>query len=364
MAKDGGPSAPASSVDRSRPAAHARAALGPLTVFAAVFCLVAVLMSLALRAAAPMPDMQVLSPKLSAYRAEASSYDTVFIGTSRTLYHIAPKAVEAGAAAAGCPGWSVFNFGVFGLTGAEQDWLIDKVLAAGGPALARIVLEDPLPQPRRLADAISARGRYFHGPNQYGATLASIASYPENLPKRLFRTGVAAAAVLYDLSGVGRAPDLFPGAGAADPAVFDFRESGFEALDELDVPDILARHKDFMARPEAFDAALALYGGSSPNVRARAGYLLAKARRLADQGVEASVYVSPDPLELDRTPLVGALIAASATDVPVLNFNQPDRYGDLFERELWHDFSHLGREGAERLSWKVGAALCGPGRSR
>jgi hypothetical protein len=42
----------------------------------------------------------------------------------------------------------------------------------------------------------------------------------------------------------------------------------------------------------------------------------------------------------------------------VLNFNRPDVYPELFERDLWFDFSHFGETGARILSRKVGAEYC------
>jgi hypothetical protein len=88
-----------------------RTALFSAILFAIGFVAVAIPLSLGLRAATPMPDLLVLSPKLEAYKAAPEKYDTVFIGSSRTFYHILPDAVEAGAAEAGCPDWKVYNLG-------------------------------------------------------------------------------------------------------------------------------------------------------------------------------------------------------------------------------------------------------------
>ena len=52
----------------------------------------------------------------------------------------------------------------------------------------------------------------------------------------------------------------------------------------------------------------------------------------------------------------------SANAVPsameVLNFNRPDVYPDLYQRDLWFDFSHFGEAGARKLSLKVGSEYC------
>lgn len=326
-------------------------------LFALVFAGVCAALSLTLRSVSPAPDMLVLTPKLEHFQTNADEYDTVFLGTSRTFYHIVPDLVEAGAAEAGCPGLSVYNFGVFGLTGAEQDYLLDAVLESD--SVQRIILEDPLPQPRQFSEAMTERARYFSAPAGYGAVMGSVSSYPESFPKRIFRSGIFAFGAAYDLSGVGRGAALaFPEAEPPVPHTFDMSEDGFEALGDKMTDGIQARRDEFLSRPEGFEEALDLYGRSSPNIDARAAYMIGKLRQVEAAGKAASLYISPDLLELDRTAQVGKRVAETAPGLSVLNFNRPDAYPDLFERDVWYDFSHLSRSGAERLSRKAGAELC------
>ena len=326
-------------------------------LFLLVFASVAAALSVGLRAVSASPDMVVLSPKLEHLKTNADRYDTVFLGTSRTFYHIVPDFVEAGAAQAGCRNYSVYNFGVFGLTGAEQDWLLEEVLALG--AIRRVILEDPLPQPRDPGETTTQRGRFFHGPEDYAPAMSSIASYPESALKRVYRTGVLGIGALYDLSGVGRGAALaFPEATPSAPHVFDMIEDGFEALGSKMTPGIQARRDEFLAQPERFEEALDLYGRTSPNIEARADYMSAKLDRVEAAGKSAALYISPDLLELDRTAQVGFSVAERSPQATVLNFNRPDAYPELFERDVWYDFSHLSRAGAEQLSRKVGAELC------
>jgi hypothetical protein len=337
-----------------------RTALFSAILFAIGFVLVAVPLSLGLRQATPMPDLVVLSPKLDAYVANPDAYDTVFIGTSRTFYHIVPDEVEAGAAEAGCPDWRVYNLGVFGLTGVEEDWLVEQVLAAGGPSLKRVVIEDPLPNARDLADVTTDRARYFHDPALLRAQVDTIASYPESLPKRVFRGGIMVLGTGFDLSGVGRgAALLFPPGVTPPPHTFDMAEDGFEALGSILTPDIEARRKDFEDHPEQFEAKLARYGAkTNEDVTARAAYLAERLDRLEARGVEAALFVSPDLAELGRTPRTGEAVRALPGNHTVLNFNRPDVYPDLFARDLWFDFSHFGETGARTLSREVGRTYC------
>ncbi len=332
----------------------------PAVLFAGAFTICAALLSQALRALTPMPQMAVLSDKLDAWKASAADYNTVFIGTSRTFYHIDPERVDAAAALAGCPDVRAFNFGVFGLTGAELDWLVGEILSAPGANLLTVVLEDPLPQPRTMDEATNERARWFHGPAYWSGALANIESYPESLPKRIFRTGMFAYGAAFDLSGAGLGAALaFPPAGPANAESLDLSRRGYEPLGSVLTDNIVARREDFLNDPDGFTRALGRYGSPSDEaVEARAAYIAERLRALAARGVDAAFYVSPDLVELDRTPRVGEAVQALDPALAVLNYNRPDQYRDIFERDVWHDFSHLLPEGAERLSAHIGADLC------
>lgn len=332
----------------------------PTVLFAGTFTLCSAVLSQTLRAATPMPEMAVLSDKLAAWKTDAAKYNTVFIGTSRTFYHIDPAAVEAAAAAKGCPDVRAFNFGVFGLTGAELDWMVDEILETPGANLRTVILEDPLPQPRTMDDATNERARWFHGPAYWRGALANIESYPESMPKRVFRTGIFAYGAAFDLSGAGLGAALaFPAANAEAKEPRELLRRGFEPLGSVLTDNIVERRAEFVNDPEGFTAALSRYGApSNEAVDARAAYIAGRLKAIEARGVSAAFYVSPDLAELDRTPRVGDAVRALDPSLDVMNYNRPDQYPDIFERDVWHDFSHLLPEGAGRLSAHIGSDLC------
>ncbi len=333
--------------------------VGVCLLFLSAFAVVSSGLSLFLRATSPEPEIDMMSEKMRVLAADAQGFDTVFLGTSRTLYHIVPDEVESAAAAAGCSGLGVFNLGVYAMTGVEQDWMLRRVLENRSEGLKRIVLEPPLPEYRSVGEIITSRSRFFHGPENHGDALNSIWSYGESVPKRVFRVGMYALGAAYDLSGVGRASArMFPPLAAETFPGMNMSEDGFEALDEVTSDDITARHEEFLANPEKVRSQLELYGNPSPNIDARAAYMADKLRQIRDAGVEPVLFISPDLMELDRTPQTGEKVREMAPNIPVLNFNRPDQYPALFDTSLWHDFSHFNREGATRLSREVGAELC------
>ncbi len=334
-------------------------------IFALSFAVVSVALSLTLRAAEPEPDLLVLTPKLEHFRDNQDQYNTIFLGTSRTFYHIVPIEVESAAHDAGCPGLSVYNFGVFGLNGAEQDWLIGEILNRSGSNLKTLIIEDPLPAERRVADVTSERARYFHKPALYSSYANDILSFPESTPKHLFRLGVFGYGVLHDLSGVGRAADaVFPSATPHEPDSFDFTFHGFEALGSIRTADIDARRATFEAQPERFADYLSAFAhGPESDPSARAAYHAKRLSRIEQAGVQAGLFISPDAAELRRTPWVGKAASANDPDAMVLNYNLPDQYTDIFERHNWFDFNHLNEAGARLLSQKIGRQLCAEQRS-
>ncbi len=333
-----------------------------LFLFAFVFAMVSASLSLYFRATSSIPDMAVLSPKLEIYRMDAARYDTVFIGTSRTLHHIVPESIADAAEKAGCEAPSIFNFGVPDLTGAEQDWLIGEVIKSGQGHLTRLVLEPPGPEASTPANINSTRARFFHGPDFYQAHLDSIRSLPESLSKRLLRGSVLAYAIGRDLSGLGQAAErAFSVETTPVPNTIQKfrREHGFEAFDEATSESIGAHHQSFINQPEKFSEALERYRQPDrPNLNARAEYMIAKLRTLQSQGLSVVLYISPDPLTLDSTAQLGKTVAGLAPDIPVFNYNRPDTYPALFERNNWHELSHASRTGANRVSAQIGSDLC------
>jgi hypothetical protein len=336
----------------------------PAALFAGTFTICAALLSQGLRAVTPMPEMTVLSDKVAFWRENAANYNTVFIGTSRTFYHIDPETVTAAAAIEGCPDVRAFNLGIFGLNGAELDWVIDQVLTAPGADLRLVVLEDPLAQPAAMSETTNSRARWFHGPAYWDGAVKNITSYPESPLKRIFRTGIFAYGAAFDLSGAGLASALvFPPATTWTVPTTYLEQGGFEPLGSVPTQNIVARRAEFLADPDAFTAAMDRYGApSNEAVEARAEYLAGHLRAVEARGVETLLYIPPQVAELDRTPRIGAAVAALAPDLTVLNYNQPDLYPDLFDRDEWHDISHLLPVGAERLSAHVGADLCASGK--
>lgn len=339
---------------------HLKKAIIPVLLFTLAFGSFCTFLSLQLRKTEAEPDFLVLSPKLNHFRQNFSNYNTVFLGTSRTFYHILPEAVESAATEAGCSGLKVYNFGVFGLNGAEQDWLLSEILQTDGLQLDHLVIEDPLPAEKKPGEVTTERSRHFHQPELYSSYLEDIFSFPESKPKHLFRTAIFGYGLVYDLSGIGRfSKAVFPPATETTPFSFDFTDAGFEALGSSSNADIEKRRKDFEDNPAQFVQNLEGFEyGAESSSEARADYHIKRLNMISQQGIQAGLFISPDTQELRRTSWIGKAVEDRDTDFSVFNYNLPDQHPSIFERGNWFDFSHLNKDGATLLSQKVGQQLC------
>ena len=347
-------------IDLTQSFAQLKASGGPFILFLLTFATIAAVISLTFRSLEPTPDFLVLSPKLNHFQNHHETYNAVFLGTSRTFYHIVPDEVEQAASEAGCAGMKVYNFGVFGLTGAEQDWIVSQILETPDLALTHLILEDPLPAERSISEVTSERSRYFHQPALYRSYLENIVSFPEHNAKRAFRAGVFGYGVLHDLSGVGRlSKAIFPPAKQKPPFDFNFELDGFEVLGSRSNADIEARRADFQSNPNQFTTNLAGFDkGPESNSAARAQYHIQRLERIQNAGIQTGLFISPDTQEVRRTPWIGQAVKTQRPDMSVFNFNQPSETPVLFQREHWFDFSHLNETGAILLSQSVGRQLC------
>ncbi|MGI9499162.1 MAG: hypothetical protein ACR2P3_03935, partial [Geminicoccaceae bacterium] len=64
------------------------------------------------------------------------------------------------------------------------------------------------------------------------------------------------------------------------------------------------------------------------------------------------------PMLPSRGPDEALAEVAEARGFPVLNYNRLDLYPDLFEREHWFDYYHVGRSGVDLLTTLIGQDIC------
>ena len=320
---------------------------GAIVLFFVSFSLVAVVLSTLFRAAYDQPPYAPWKLKSDLYYQQKNDIDVVFVGASRIKRNIWPDAVTKGAAAAGCAGINAFNFGIGGMKGGEQDWLIDK-LAADPKEGVILVIETTLPEANDFNETISDRQRFFHSVWTAGDTLQRIITFPESYFRRIARLGFFTAGTIYELSGVGLGSKaLFPAEQFNPPPVRD--DGGEKDLDAFRAP----------VSQQLMDNLLAQFDPNHPGPGLAIGDFYAKKiDELAEHGIEAFILISPDPDAVDTSTIIGAAVTAAAPRDRVLDFSSPIDHADYYDRRLWRDIRHMNRDGATRYSREIGAKLC------
>lgn len=359
-------------------------ALAHLAVYLAVLALA---LSFMRRVAAPGGG-DILGSKLQHYLAEPERYDTVFLGSSHVYRAFVPEVFDARLGASGVPS-SSFNLGVQYPHQLELEYLARAVLEAGRGRLRRLLIEYVTLMPQVDPDnAFHSRAVYWHDWPATSLALERTRGVAEATPGGIpLVTGEDEHSVLGEVERllpswwaidrvhlqhwakrellIARGPDVLKGLlGRAHGQTGEWaRNRGYLSLEE-DERRMGARgnaDNSIRRRREAFLADLDGYAAevravaSEPRwfgdgewvnaellqVHDLAAYhaMAAAARR---EGVELVVVVMPSS-NCDR-PAEERL--GAELGVPVLRFNRPQEFPELYSPELRYDSGHINEAGA------------------
>ena len=376
----------------SAPKVYRPRAAGALArVALALACFALVLM--ALRPVAAPAGGSVIGGKREYWRAHAHEYDTVFIGSSHVLRAFVPAEFDRVMADEYHAPTRSFNFGVQAVHLLEQRYLLREALDER-PDLARVFFEYqwffPQIDPQ---NAFNARTVYWHDPEttalavertlHWGHELGDAFHYVEDasqrhsiftvldraLPPALRASEEHVQHGLTDLLLIGRGKDVLRGAlGLANGQTGrNGDQDGYLSLEDED--RVLAaqgdEHNSYRARRERFLANREAYLhdvdllDSAPSSFGDADWIDAELTRVDDfeliadiaretraRGVEFVLVILPSQ-SADRA-FEERLLAE--LDAPVLRYDLPERYPELYAIENRWDSGHLSAEGARIFS--------------
>jgi hypothetical protein len=337
-----------------RAALLALAALG----FAATCALVRMLV--------PWPEEYGLRAKYEHIRAHKDEYDALFIGSSRTFRGIDPRIVDAELASQGIP-FRSYNLGVGGMGAFEMDFLLDAVLALHPAKLRWIFLEsdDWGPAQYFLGNTFSSRSIFWHDGRRTLAALRSVEIADEPLMEKLalawthmellvmqWTSYGQGKRVVLDLLGQSRDP---LGRALSEEALEEGR--GYQALDDLVPGEATSARKALLDDPDGFRKMVDKIRSENAREVKLARYNFAALHRqyaaARAAGAELLVIVPPSH---EPSPLPRRLHEQG--EIPVLfDFNDPDRYPELFREDRRFDVMHLNRPGALAFSRLVAQAF-------
>jgi len=368
--------------------------LGRAVVFVAAFAVV----SAGLRAVATPGGGSEIGSKVEHYVTDAARYDTVFVGTSHVFRAFVPEEFDARLGAAGVES-SSFNLGVQLPNQLEIHYLTRLVLEHGGEHLERVFVQYHALAPQIDPDqAQNPRTIYWHDWEETALALERsraidratpggipLVDDPENpnsilglvesrLPSRYYLSRTHLQHWVRRELLVARRKDLARGllgrshgrtaawgdlrgyvsleaeerrlaeGGNPDNFLFRRREAFLEREGEYErLVDELRVEEEANGDEEWLGAELAVY----PDLEAyRRMAALARAA-----GVELVVVVMPS---LSATREVESRMEAEL-GVPVLRYNRPDEFPELYDTSLRFDSGHLSEEGARLFTGRLAA---------
>ncbi len=318
-----------------------------------------------LRGVLPVHPVTEADRRRLVFERASPSYDTVFFGTSRTHRGLDPATFDARTAAAGRPTHS-FNFGVAGLRLFEARSVLEDLLAADRDGRLRYVFLE-MPSARwamRRVNLRSERVIRYHDWATFVSILRHRIEDPEQsiwkglqslIPFGANRANAGLGSAAFQRFAVGAGPvEDFIAEGAAG---LGDRRDGFQSLDRalamsegVEREDLESRHRLLLPPPEKWEA-------NRERLRER----LSTPKRATDVAVAilgdlATMIEERGAIPVfytttSRSPHWDLIDAHERGAIPLLlSFDDPDRYPELYQRNLHFDAGHLNEEGAQLYS--------------
>lgn len=352
-----------------------------------------VLVGALLRAVAAPPGGGVIAAKLEHWRDHAGQYDTVFLGSSHVLRAFVPAEFDRLAREQGLATRS-YNFGVQAVHLIEARYLLREILERGEGRLQRVFLEYQWLTPQiDPQNAAAPRSVYWHDGAHtalaierclhWGAELGPDFRYLEHegerwsllaLPGRALPGELRASQEHLEHFGLrafqfGRGKDVLKGLlGRSHGLTARYaRGRGYLSLeDELQAPDVgegeglsyLRRRERFLADQSGYRAAVAalarepVFFGDEEWVNAELlrvddlELVRSTAAAVRARGLEFVLVILP--AQSGNRPFEERLAAELGS--PLLRYNLPGRYPELYDPKLRFDSGHLSAEGALRFT--------------
>ncbi|MDH3662353.1 MAG: hypothetical protein OEU92_20380 [Alphaproteobacteria bacterium] len=320
------------------------------------------------------PNLGILGKKAAYLRDAHHRYNVLFIGTSKTYRGVDPVLLQSISASHGCD-VRAFNFGVSKLRLTELRHLADQLSPTMLDDYDLIVMSPMALSGIAKANWASNRIQHFNDWEGYWVSLDDIWHAPmsdtKGFLKKLYFSAQLTGSFAYRQLGIGR---LAPALGGRDPstadnhsgdlfdgaAIVDFSRHGYVALDHEPHDQFLRRGETIQKNPDHFERLKSdippvdnFLGPTAERAWKRFTWAM---DHLADFDVPVALFLPP---MLPHAAQDQALAeTAEARGMPVLNYNQLDRYPELFDREHWFDYYHVAHSGAEILTRLLAQDIC------
>ena len=318
------------------------------------------------------PNLGLFSKKVDFLAENHDRYNVLFVGTSMIYRAIDPVVLQRVAADQGCD-VRAFNLGISKLRLTELRHIRDQLSADKIGGYDLIVLSPMAASGINVANWPSSRVQHFSDWEGYKTSLIDLWEYPatKRLPRMVYYSALLSGAFMYRQLGIGRligSLEGWPGSIANNNtgdvfdggAILDFSRHGFVALD--DEPD-----EQFVRRQDGMIHAVGHFEylkTSNPDIAQFQGASAERAWRRYERSMDyfadadVPILMLLPPMAARRNQDRALADYAAAQGMPLLNYNQIDRYPALFENENWFDYYHTSKAGAVAVSELLGNDIC------
>lgn len=309
----------------------------------------------------PVPNVPIVRPKLAYFTAHQEEFSAVFIGSSHTVTGVLPQAFDAALQEKGITVHS-YNLAFPGMVPPEEFWVIKHVLAEKPRALKWMFVE-VVPSGIGMGGESwdSLRNLYWRDGNETALVLRRLWSEAERqkkpkalwlpLPKKLAKRVTVSPTLTRRLRFIQEAlphVGLFLRNELNFGLIASFTASSPETRGtlpvDLDTGYYSQKETEVMPRDMAneYAARLAQLRAEGPppdDPLTQNGFagMLAEIRR---HGITPVPFIAPSGRK-------DHFRVAPPRGEPVLAFNQPQKYPDLYDASRRRDIDHLNRAGAE-----------------
>jgi hypothetical protein len=351
--------------------------LGERWLAALTFVVAGMIAVIGFRVLFPMndsPNLGIYSKKVDHLRRNHADYNVLFIGTSRTYRGVDPIQLQQVAEGQGCD-VRAFNLGVSKLRLTELRHLQEQLSPSMLQGYDLILLSGMSLSGIAAANWGSSRIQHFSDFDGYRVSLIDIWQAPltglKGFLKKVQYSTLLSGSFLYRQLGIGRLADAIRGTAAGNAngpsgdlfdgdAIVDFSRHGYVALDDEPSEQFHVRGQRILNNPGYFEA----MKSETQSVEALRGPIAERSWQRFDNAMQhlasfdVPIALFLPPMLPSRAEDMALAESASARGVPVLNYNRPNLYPELFEREHWFDYFHVGQSGAELLTASIGNDIC------
>ncbi len=324
------------------------------------------------RALVPWPEGSGLPLKVDHFKEHKDEFDALFFGSSRTFRGLDNKLIDQKLAERGIAMRS-FSFAVGGMGAFEQDFLFRQVLAMRPARLKWVFYEGAPVGVGVRADHIfnapnnlwTEREVYWHSGSETARALGAIRRLPVPLRRKLALAAVQVQHMGWKLCNYGKGTSILrqywrseEDREARAEMLADFESGGgHQGLEEATGQEVSKEMPELLADAGSFEKRIASIPAENHAPIPLEEINLAIYRehyRLADEHGARLIYYllpqyesSPEQLRLHEAGIIPVL----------LNYNDPERYPELFRLDHRFDKGHLNRRGVVAFSERIAQAI-------